>query len=127
MSKDRDEGKRKETRSLQGYGVNERVAPRTRRTRYQYRGFLLPTTEATTGPEWNPALICTVPRPGWSGSMGESAAAATAARENLAMRAAWSGCVEHSQLKVCLCERTKKDEELFRSEGRQGGGLNPKS
>ena len=50
----------------------------------------MPTTDATTGPEWKPARIWTVPRSGRSGSTGVRAAAARAATANRAMRAAWS-------------------------------------
>ena len=58
----------------------------------QYRGFVLPTTDATTRPEWNPHRIRTNPFPMSSGSTGTWAAALTASSATRAPRSVWSAC-----------------------------------
>mmetsp|Transcript_2399 Transcript_2399/g.5732 ORF Transcript_2399/g.5732 Transcript_2399/m.5732 type:complete len:223 (-) Transcript_2399:842-1510(-) len=55
----------------------------------QYRGLRLPTMFATTGPEWNPTRICTVPLVKSSESIGICAAAWTASSAKRAILCAW--------------------------------------
>eukprot|EP00238_Polyblepharides_amylifera_P011368 CAMPEP_0196574136 /NCGR_PEP_ID=MMETSP1081-20130531/3912_1 /TAXON_ID=36882 /ORGANISM="Pyramimonas amylifera, Strain CCMP720" /LENGTH=90 /DNA_ID=CAMNT_0041892063 /DNA_START=149 /DNA_END=421 /DNA_ORIENTATION=- len=52
----------------------------------QYRGFSSPTTEATTGPEWNPTRMLMLPSHGASSSTSVELADFTAPSANIAIR-----------------------------------------
>mmetsp|Transcript_57257 Transcript_57257/g.164439 ORF Transcript_57257/g.164439 Transcript_57257/m.164439 type:complete len:251 (+) Transcript_57257:334-1086(+) len=56
----------------------------------QYRGLRVPTTFATTGPEWKPTRMFTQPWPGLSMSMTVLRAASMALHAKSAIRLAWS-------------------------------------
>mmetsp|Transcript_70434 Transcript_70434/g.215742 ORF Transcript_70434/g.215742 Transcript_70434/m.215742 type:complete len:244 (+) Transcript_70434:94-825(+) len=56
----------------------------------QYRGLRVPTTFATTGPEWKPTRMLTLPRLWSSSSTGVRLAASIAKLAKYAMRRAWS-------------------------------------
>mmetsp|Transcript_42853 Transcript_42853/g.80288 ORF Transcript_42853/g.80288 Transcript_42853/m.80288 type:complete len:216 (+) Transcript_42853:849-1496(+) len=58
----------------------------------QNRGFILPTTDATTGPEWNPTRIFTQPSSGRSTSSRVRFAVLIASIANSAILLVWSDC-----------------------------------
>jgi hypothetical protein len=82
------------------YGQHVRVEQKRKRKfsaltespKRQNLGFSSPTTEATTGPEWNPQRIRTLPRSGRPGAMGTRAAASRTSSAKRATRSEWSGC-----------------------------------
>eukprot|EP00961_Rhodomonas_salina_P165168 2225437-Rhodomonas_salina.4 len=85
-------------RTPSGGGGTEHRAPSNEQPSNAHRassidlGLRVPTTLATTGPEWNPTRMLTKPLLGSSRSIAVCLAAATTSSEKRAIRTAWSGC-----------------------------------